>query len=51
MSTNLALPVYNNARTHPERLALSVNQRSLTYERIRRTRRADRFMVPIAPGG
>ncbi len=31
MSTNLALPFYNNARTHPERLALSVNQRNLTY--------------------
>jgi D-alanine--poly(phosphoribitol) ligase subunit 1 len=31
MSTNLALAFYNNARTHPERLALSVNQRNLTY--------------------
>jgi D-alanine--poly(phosphoribitol) ligase subunit 1 len=31
MSTNLALSFYNNARNHPERLALSVNQRNFTY--------------------
>ena len=31
MSTNLALSFYNNARNHPERLALSVSQRNLTY--------------------
>lgn len=31
MSPNLALPLFNNARNHPERLALSVNQREFTY--------------------
>jgi amino acid adenylation domain-containing protein len=31
MSTNLALPFYNNARNHPDCLALSVNQRNFTY--------------------
>ena len=31
MNTNLALPFYNNARNHPERLALSVNQEDFTY--------------------
>ena len=32
MSTNLALSFYNNARIHPERLALSVNQKNFTYK-------------------
>jgi D-alanine--poly(phosphoribitol) ligase subunit 1 len=31
MSTNLALAFFNHARNHPERLALSVNQRDFTY--------------------
>jgi D-alanine--poly(phosphoribitol) ligase subunit 1 len=31
MSTNLAFPFYNNARNHPKRLALSVNQRDFSY--------------------
>jgi len=31
MSANLSLPFYNNAKKHPERLALSVNQRDFTY--------------------
>ena len=31
MSTNLALPLYHNARSHPERLALSVHQCDFTY--------------------
>jgi D-alanine--poly(phosphoribitol) ligase subunit 1 len=31
MSTSLALAFFNHARNHPERLALSVNQRDFTY--------------------
>jgi len=31
MSANLALPFYKNAKNHPERLALSVNNRDFTY--------------------
>jgi hypothetical protein len=31
MSTNLALPFYNLARSSPERLALSVNQSDFSY--------------------
>jgi len=31
MNFNLALPVYENALRSPERLALSVNQRDLSY--------------------
>jgi acyl carrier protein len=31
MSANLTLPFYKNAKDHPERLALSVNQRDFTY--------------------
>jgi amino acid adenylation domain-containing protein len=31
MSTNLALSFFNNARNHPQRLALSVNQRDFAY--------------------
>src|SRR5579859_2790125 len=34
MSTNLAFSFYNNARNHPERLALSVNQRDFSYSEL-----------------
>lgn len=37
MDTNLALPFYNNARSHPERLALSVSQRDFSYGELAET--------------
>lgn len=31
MNANIAIPFFNNAQHHPERLALSVNQRDFSY--------------------